>query len=235
VTDSHAATQHGPELRHHFADEEQQRNSASLGMWLFLGTEIMFFGGMFLAYLVYRMNYFTDFAAASSSIAVWPGAINTAVLLCSSLTVVLSVRAAQMGDRKLLVFLLILTLIFGLAFLGIKGYEWHEKYVERHIPGHFMGRDFNADDLARDHPKVHIQPEHAQIFFSLYFAMTGIHALHMIVGVGIFLWLIYKAWKGDFGPKYYTPVEIGGLYWHFVDVVWIYLFPLLYLIDRKPF
>ncbi len=235
MTDSHAATEHRPELLHHFADEEQQKNSASLGMWLFLGTEIMFFGGMFLAYLVYRLNYFTDFAAASSSINVWPGAINTAVLLCSSLTVVLALRAAQMGNRKLLIIMLILTLIFGLAFLGIKGYEWHDKYVEHHVPGHFMGRDFNVDALIHDHPKVHIQPEHAQIFFSLYFIMTGIHALHMVVGVGIFLWLIYKAWKGDFGPKYYTPVEIGGLYWHFVDVVWIYLFPLFYLIDRKPF
>lgn len=234
MTDSHAATQHGPELLHHFADEEQQRNSASLGMWLFLGTEIMFFGGMFLAYLVYRLNYFESFAAASRSIAVPLGAINTAVLLCSSLTVVLAVRAAQMGKRKLLIWMLILTLIFGLAFLAIKGVEWHEKYEEHHIPGNFMGRAFDVSDIQRDFPKLHVDPQHAQIFFSLYFALTGIHALHMIVGVGIFLWLIYKAWKGDFGPKYYTPVEIGGLYWHFVDVVWIYLFPLLYLIDRKP-
>ena len=234
MTDSHSAVHHGPELLHHFADEEQQKNAASLGMWLFLGTEIMFFGGMFLAYLVYRLNYFNEFAAASRSIRILPGAINTAVLLCSSLTVVLAVRAAQMGKRKLLIWMLILTLIFGLAFLVIKGVEWHEKYEEHHVPGNFMGRAFNVDDLKQDFPQLHVQSDHAQIFFSLYFAMTGIHALHMIVGVGIFLWLIYKAWKDDFSPKYYTPVEIAGLYWHFVDVVWIYLFPLLYLIDRKP-
>jgi cytochrome c oxidase subunit 3 len=229
-----ATTVHGPELRHHFSDVQQQRDASNFGMWLFLVTEVMFFGGMFLAYLVYRMAYFNDFAAASRSIAVPLGAVNTAVLLCSSLTVVLAVRAAQMGKRKLLIAMLILTLIFGLAFLGIKGYEWHEKYVEHHIPGHFMGRDFDVSDIQRAFPQLHVDPRHAQIFFSLYFAMTGIHALHMIIGLGIFLWLLAKAWKGDFGPQYYTPVEICGLYWHFVDVVWIYLFPLLYLIDRKP-
>src|SRR6185295_17350046 len=147
--------QHPPDLQHHFADREQQRNAASLGMWLFLGTEIMFFGGMFLAYLVYRRNYFNEFAAASRSIAILPGAINTAVLLCSSLTVVLAVRAAQMGKRKLLIVLLILTLIFGLAFLGIKGVEWHEKYVEHHIPGNFMGRAFSVADLQHDFPQLH--------------------------------------------------------------------------------
>lgn len=234
MSNSPTTVEHGPELRHHFSTVEQQRDASNLGMWLFLVTEVMFFGGMFLAYLVYRLAYFNEFAAASRSIKILPGAINTAVLLCSSLTVVLAVRAAQMGKRKLLIVLLILTLVFGLAFLGIKGMEWHEKYTERHIPGNFMGRAFSADDLVRDYPRLHVDPHHAQIYFSLYFAMTGIHALHMIIGLGIFLWLLVKAWKGDFGPQYYTPVEIAGLYWHFVDVVWIYLFPLLYLIDRKP-
>ncbi len=234
MTDSQAAAHHGPELLHHFADEEQQRNSASLGMWLFLGTEIMFFGGMFLAYLVYRMNYFNEFAAASRSINLGMGTANTLILICSSLTVVLAVRAAQMGKRKNLIAMLVLTLIFGVTFLVVKGFEWKEKYDEHHVPGNFMGREFSAADLMQKYPQLHVQPQHAQMFFSLYFAMTGLHALHMLIGVGIFLWLIYKAWKGDFGPKYYTPVEIAGLYWHFVDVVWIYLFPLLYLIDRKP-
>jgi cytochrome c oxidase subunit 3 len=234
VSDSHATVQHGPELLHHFADAEQQRNASSLGMWLFLGTEIMFFGGMFLAYLVYRLNYFNEFAAASRSINLKMGTINTLVLICSSLTVVLAVRAAQAGKRKNLIVLLVMTLIFGLAFLGIKGVEWKEKYDEHHIPGNFMGRAFNVDDLKQAYPQLHIQSDHAQLFFSLYFAMTGLHAIHMLIGVGIFVWLIVKAWKNDFGPKYYTPVEIAGLYWHFVDVVWIYLFPLLYLIDRKP-
>jgi cytochrome c oxidase subunit 3 len=225
-----AVEQHGPELRHHFVDAEQQRDAASLGMWLFLATEIMFFGGMFCAYLVYRYWYYNEFAAGSRSLDIWLGTINTAVLICSSLTVALGVRAAQMGQRKLLVILLLLTIVFGFAFLGIKGVEWYQKFEEHHIPG----RSFNADDLVKAYPQIHIDERHEQIYFSLYFAMTGLHALHMIIGVGIFVFLTYYAWKGRYTSKYYTPVEIGGLYWHFVDIVWIYLFPLLYLIDRKP-
>jgi cytochrome c oxidase subunit 3 len=225
-----AVEQDGPELRHHFVDTEQQRDAASLGMWLFLATEIMFFGGMFCAYLVYRYWYYNEFAAGSRSLDIWLGTINTAVLICSSLTVALGVRAAQMGQRKLLVILLLLTIVFGFAFLGIKGVEWYQKFEEHHIPG----RSFNADDLVKAYPQIHIDQQHEQIYFSLYFAMTGLHALHMIIGVGIFIFLTYYAWKGRYTPKYYTPVEIGGLYWHFVDIVWIYLFPLLYLIDRKP-
>jgi cytochrome c oxidase subunit 3 len=225
-----AVEQHGPELLLHFADPEQQRDAASLGMWMFLATEIMFFGGMFLAYLIYRFWYYNEFAAGSRSLDIWLGTINTAVLICSSLTVALGVRAAQLGQRKLLVILLLLTIVFGFAFLGIKGVEWYQKYEEHHIPGH----SFNADDLVKAYPQIHIDPQHEQIYFSLYFAMTGLHALHMIIGLGLFIFLTYYAWKGRYTPKYYTPIEIGGLYWHFVDIVWIYLFPLLYLIDRKP-
>jgi cytochrome c oxidase subunit 3 len=225
-----AVEQHGPELLHHFADPEQQRDAASLGMWMFLATEIMFFGGMFLAYLIYRFWYYNEFAAGSRSLDIWLGTINTAVLICSSLTVALGVRAAQLGQRKLLVILLLLTIVFGFAFLGIKGVEWYQKYEEHHIPGH----SFNSEDLVKAYPQIHIDPQHEQIYFSLYFAMTGLHALHMIIGLGIFIFLTYYAWKGRYTPKYYTPIEIGGLYWHFVDIVWIYLFPLLYLIDRKP-
>jgi len=220
-----AVEQHGPELLHHFADAEQQRNAASLGMWIFLGTEIMFFGGMFCAYLIYRLAYYNEFAVASRTLSLPIGTINTAVLICSSLTVALSVRAAQLGKQKLIVVLLVLTLLFGLAFLGIKGYEWREKFVEHHVPG----SSFSFDEPMPGHPEAKIDPRHAQIFFSLYFAMTGMHALHMIIGVGIFGVLIFMAWRGRFTPEYHTPVEIGGLYWHFVDIVWIYLFPLLYL------
>src|ERR1700732_2141020 len=204
---------------------EQQRQAATLGMWLFLATEIMFFGGMFCAYLIYRYWYFNEFAAGSRSLDIWLGTINTAVLICSSLTVALGVRAAQMGKRKLLVILLLLTIVFGLAFLGIKGVEWYRKIQEHHIPG----SSFSADDLVREYPQIRIDPSHEQIFFSLYFAMTGLHALHMIIGVGIFTFLTYYAWKGRYTPEYHNPVEIGGLYWHFVDIIWIYLFPLLYL------
>jgi cytochrome c oxidase subunit 3 len=226
-----AVDQHGPELQHHFVDAEQQRDAASLGMWLFLATEIMFFGGMFCAYLIYRFWYYNEFAAGSRSLDIWLGTINTAVLICSSLTVALGVRAAQMGKRRLLVVLLLLTIVFGFAFLGIKGVEWYNKYQEHHIPG----RSFNASDLEKPpYSKGGIDQQHEQIYFSLYFAMTGLHALHMIIGVGIFAFLTFYAWKGRYTPKYYTPIEMGGLYWHFVDIVWIYLFPLLYLIDRKP-
>lgn len=220
---------HNPALQHHFEDMEQQRNAASFGMWLFLGTEIMFFSGMFCAYLIYRIWYFNEFAVSSRTLNLPLGTVNTAVLICSSLTVALSVRAAQMGKRMLLVTLLVLTLLLGLVFLGIKGVEWKEKFDEHHVPG----VSFDVSKLAQESP-IPIDAQHAQLFFSLYFAMTGMHALHMIVGVGLFTWLTWKAWKGAFGPEYYTPVENLGLYWHFVDIIWIYLFPLLYLIDRKP-
>jgi len=199
-------------------------------MWLFLATEVMFFGGMFCAYLVYRYWYYNEFAAGSRSLDIWLGTINTVVLICSSLTVALGVKAAQMGKRKLLVVLLLLTLLFGFAFLGIKGIEWYQKYEEHHIPGN----SFDVSDIIHEYPQIHIDPAHSQIYFSLYFAMTGLHALHMIIGIGIFSFLTYYAWKGRYTPEYYTPIENGGLYWHFVDIIWIYLFPLLYLIDRKP-
>ena len=236
-----------PELRHHFADVEQQRNAATLGMWWFLGTEIMFFGGMFCAYLVYRRWYFPEFAAASRSLSLPIGTFNTTVLICSSLTVAMSVRAAQLGNRKLQVRMLLLTLLFGLAFLGIKTKEWGDKYKEHHIPtfafnAHDLIEDnqhlFGLDKLQGDPVKLREREaeiqQHSKIFFSLYFALTGMHAIHMIVGVGIFVVVTWMAYKGRFTPEYHTPLEIAGLYWHFVDIVWIYLFPLLYLIDRKP-
>ena len=240
-----------PELRHHFADEEQQRNAASLGMWWFLGTEIMFFGGMFCAYLIYRRWFFPEFAVASRSLDLGIGAFNTTVLICSSLTVAMSVRAAQLGNRKMQVRMLLLTLLFGLSFIGIKGVEWHKKYVEHHIPTfdyNVLSGDGNLvkgnekllgiDKVQNDPVKLRAREaeiqRHTQVFYSLYFALTGMHAIHMIVGVGIFIVITWMAHKGRFTPEYHTPLEIAGLYWHFVDIVWIYLFPLLYLIDRKP-
>jgi cytochrome c oxidase subunit 3 len=149
-----------------------------------------------------------------------PGAINTAVLLCSSFTMVMAVRAGQLGRRKQIMVFLVLTLILGMAFLGIKGYEWNEKFQEHHIPG----------------PAFHMEgaglQDHAQLFFSLYFAMTGLHALHMVVGAGLLSLLLYQTYRGRFSAAYYTPIDMVGLYWHFVDIIWIFLFPLLYLIDR---
>jgi cytochrome c oxidase subunit 3 len=220
---------HGPELLHHFSTPEQQRNAVSLGMWIFLATEVMFFGGLFCAYLIYRISYFGDFAAASTSISALLGGVNTAVLICSSLTVVLAIWAAETARRSLMIGMLILTMLFGLTFLGIKGVEYKQKFDEHHVPG--ASFSFDHEEIP-GHPGQYANPQHAQIFFALYFIMTGLHALHMIVGLGLFTWLLVMALKGRFTPQYHTPLEIGGLYWHFVDIVWIYLFPLLYLIDR---
>ena len=209
-------------LREQFDDPAQQKDASTLGMWIFLITEIMFFGGMFLAYSIYRSRYPEVFALASTSLNVYVGAANTIVLLCSSLTMVLAVRAAQLGSRRGIILFLILTLILGGVFLGVKAYEWNEKFVEHHVPG----PSFHFEELPAG------QQGNAQIFFSLYFAMTGLHALHMVIGVGILSTLIYQASKGKFSAEYMTPVDVSGLYWHFVDIIWIYLFPLLYLIDR---
>jgi cytochrome c oxidase subunit 3 len=207
-------------LREQFDTEAQQKDASTLGMWIFLITEVMFFGGLFLAYTVYRRWYPDVFALASGSLNVTVGAVNTAVLLCSSFTMVLAVRAAQLGRRNAIVLFLVLTLILGGVFLGVKAYEWNEKFQEHHIPG----SSFHFEGVA--------QQGHAQLFFSLYFAMTGLHALHMVIGAGLLSLLIWQTRQGRFSAAYYTPIDIAGLYWHFVDIIWIFLFPLLYLIDR---
>jgi len=214
-----AAHHHPPALAHHFDDLAQQREAATLGMWVFLVTEVLFFGGLFLVYSVYRSWYTDAFAAASRELDITLGAVNTAVLIASSLTMALAVHAAQLGQRRALMLFLLATMALGCVFLGIKGVEYYHKFVEHHIPG----------------PSFQFERayfRHAQIFFSLYFLMTGLHALHMIVGLGIMLFMLRWAWNGTITAGYYSPIEISGLYWHFVDIVWIFLFPLLYLIGR---
>jgi cytochrome c oxidase subunit III len=231
---------------------EQQKESATLGMWIFLATEILFFGGLFLTYTINRHTYAQVFAISSRTIVLKWGAINTVVLIGSSLTMAMSVWSAQVGKKKLVPVFLILTLTLGTVFLGIKAIEYHDKYVEHHIPGLSFDMYFCTDnpeacglrdeDLAREKAELDQLTKavggpvavnsHSQLFFSLYFGMTGLHALHMIVGAGLLVWLIRQSLKGRFTPEYNTPVENIGLYWHFVDIVWIYLFPLLYLIDR---
>ena len=186
-------------------------------MWLFLITEIMFFGGLFLTYAVYRKLFTDAFIEASHRLNATIGAINTAVLLTSSLTMALAVRAAQLGKRKSLMVFLVLTMILGSAFLGIKGYEYHEKFVRHEVPG-------TSFEWEGPHARA------AQIFFAMYFAMTGLHALHMIIGMGIMTYLLIRSYKGVYSENYPWPVEIGGLYWHFVDIIWIFLFPFLYLV-----
>jgi cytochrome c oxidase subunit III len=185
---------------------------------------------MFLAYLVYRVAHYSAFAAASTSIAISWGAINTAVLICSSLTMAMAVYSAQVGRRNALIWFLILTMILGILFLGIKGKEYHDKWVEHHVPG--PNFHFDASEIPGHHSWGAVSERETQIFFSLYFAMTGMHALHMIIGLGLLTWLVFQARAGRFTPQYHSPVENIGLYWHFVDIVWIFLFPLLYLISR---
>jgi cytochrome c oxidase subunit III len=177
----------------------------------------MFFGGLFTAYVLYRTFYPDAFVASSNTLDITLGAINTTVLICSSLTMALAVHAAQTGNRRQLVTFLTLTLLLGLAFLGIKAVEYADKFTHHHVPGpnfHFPGPN----------------ERQAALFFSLYFGMTGLHALHMVIGIGLILFVITRAAKGWYTPDYYTPVEMFGLYWHFVDIVWIFLFPLLYLL-----
>jgi cytochrome c oxidase subunit 3 len=210
-------------LRVQFDSAAQQKDASALGMWIFLITEIMFFGGAFLAYTVYRHLFPLVFAVASSSLNVYIGAANTVVLLCSSLTMVLAVRAAQLGQRKTIILFLILTLILGGIFLGVKAYEWNEKFQEHHIPGM---ANFHLEGVPA------YEQGHAQLFFSMYFAMTGLHALHMVIGAFLLTYLILETRKGQYTAEYMTPVDMIGLYWHFVDIIWIFLFPMLYLIDR---
>ncbi len=211
------------ELFGQYKTMEQQRETASLGMWIFLSTEVLFFGGLFMTYTLNRSTYPDIFSEASKTIRLSLGAVNTVVLIASSLTMAMAVWSSQAGKKKLLTLFLIATLTLGCVFLGIKAIEYHEKYVEHHIPGWNYQFEPNADVATN---------AHTQLFFSLYFGMTGLHALHMIVGAGLLIWLIKESLRGRFTPEYNTPVENIGLYWHFVDIVWIFLFPLLYLIDR---
>jgi len=208
-----------PALAHHFDNLAQQNEAATLGMWVFLATEVLFFGGLFITYLVYRNWYPEAFTAGSRELVVWAGTTNTAVLITSSLTMALAVHAAQTGQRRLLMALLVATMALGCVFLGIKAFEYYTEYVEHHVPG--AGFLFEGREAA-----------HAQIFFSLYFMMTGLHALHMIIGLGIMSVMLWWSYRRVITAEYFSPIEISGLYWHFVDIVWIFLFPLLYLIGR---
>jgi cytochrome c oxidase subunit 3 len=216
---AHGGHSHPLALRHHFASREQQKEVSTLGMWVFLVTEVMFFGGMFLAYIVYRTWHPEGFAAGSMHLDIVLGGLNTAVLIASSLTMALAVRAAQLGTRRNLMLFLIATMALGTVFLVVKAFEWHHKWVENHIPG---------PNFVYEGP---LGPN-VELFFSLYFGMTGLHAFHMVIGIGILATLLYFAWRGKYTAEYNTPIDMAGLYWHFVDIIWIFLFPLLYLIDR---
>jgi cytochrome c oxidase subunit 3 len=201
-----------------FVDMHQQREAAELCMWTFLATEILFFGGLFFAYATYRHAYPEGFAAGAAETDVLFGTINTLLLLTSSLTMALAVGAAEHNHRRAIIRYLATTLFFGLAFLGIKAVEYHDDFTRALVPG----PNFTSD-----------LPPSAELFFVLYWAMTGLHALHVIVGLGIITVIAWHARNGRYTASYFHPVEIAGLYWHFVDVVWIFLYPLLYLIDLQ--
>jgi len=258
-TSQTTTTEHHPALAHQFDSMEQQQDASTFGMWVFLLTEIMMFGGLFTAYLIYRLKYYPAFVAGSTSISVSWGFANTLVLIGSSFTMAMSVWAAQTGRRKAQVWFLIGTMILGAAFLGVKAKEYYDKWDECHIPGignQIIGKPFNTwggcsakdpklgniaqeiiERAEKDHEEMPASAaqqtaKQTEIFFSFYFAMTGLHAFHMVIGLGLLAWLLLRAWRGEFTAQYFTPMELGGLYWHFVDIVWIFLFPLLYLISR---
>ena len=232
---SHAA------LQHHFENMEQQREAGALGMWVFLVTELMFFGGMFLAYTLYRTKFPAAFASASNHLDLTLGAVNTVVLILSSFTMALAVYCSQVGKRRNQIVCLVATIVLGLTFLGVKAVEYYDKYEDHLIPGQLIpGRPFKPEvqepGTPYDKHKLHLLPgatvKNVEMFFWIYFAMTGMHALHMIIGIGVLSVILFFSWRGRYGPEYHNPVEVSGLYWHFVDIVWIFLFPLLYLLGR---
>lgn len=220
---SNVVAQEEPTLLSHFDDLQQQDDSTKLGMWTFLATEVMFFGGMFLAYILFRWKYHTGFAVGSNELYMWFGFFNTGVLLCSSLSMALAVDFAKLGKLKPLLINLVITMVLGTMFLGVKAVEYTIDYKEALIPG----LNFHPHHLLEKLGSVDLS--HVELFFVLYFAMTGLHALHMIIGIaaiGVLAWMIHRKKFADG-----TTVESLGLYWHFVDLVWVFLFPLLYLID----
>jgi cytochrome c oxidase subunit 3 len=222
---SEFTSSHPRHLQHHFANMEQQNDSGTFGMWVFLVTEIMFFGGIFAAYAIYRSMYLPAFEFGSRLLDVKLGTTNTAVLIGSSLTMVLAVHAAQTGKRKALVFYLLLTMTLGAVFLGIKSYEYVQKWNHFLVPGlRFAPTEVLPSGVTL---------QNLQLFFCFYFFMTALHALHMIIGLGIMTVLVVMSTRGRFSPEYYAPIEVSGLYWHFVDIIWIFLFPLLYLIGGR--
>jgi len=233
--------EHPPYQRHHFETTEQQFDATNFAMWIFLLTEIMFFGGLFAAYLILRNWYYPAFVAASHQLNIGWGTANTGVLIVSSFTMAMGVWSAEMRKKGLLLLFLGLTWILGMAFLGIKTIEYSEKIEKHHVPGfHYSIQSFTnpASDpevhskYPKDQPLPYDMAQKTEEYFFLYFAMTGMHALHMIIGIGILTFMFFRAKAGAYTTGHVTYVENFGLYWHFVDIIWIFLFPLLYLISR---
>lgn len=204
------------ELREQFSTPQQQRETASIGMWVFLITEVMMFGALFTAYTVYRLLHPQAFQTGSAGMDILLGSINTAVLLTSSLTLSLAEESAREGSERMLGILLLVTMLIGMAFLGIKFTEYYEHFQEHKAPGVWF--DYNGS-----------QPGNVQMFYVFYFIMTGLHAVHLSIGILILAVMLFRTWIGSFSARYYTPISFAGLYWHFVDVVWIFLYAIFYL------
>lgn len=219
----HGIGSHGPKwLQPHFELPVQQFEASKLGMWIFLAQEILFFSGLFVAYGIFRTNYPVAFAAGSAELNKWMGAGNTIVLLFSSLTAALAVRSAQLGQRQRVNTWLGITIACAAVFLVIKYFEYSAKIEHGLLPGPYW-----HPHLEEGHPPF---PVNTHIFFGVYFMLTGLHGLHVAVGIGVLAWILWRNTKGEFSKDYWTPVDIAALYWHLVDLIWIYLFPLLYLI-----
>ncbi len=211
-------------LAHHFDTPEQQFDSAKLGMWVFIVTEILMFGGLFVAYALFRAQEPHIFHLAHERLNKLMGAANTIVLLFSSLTAALAVRESQLGNRKRTTMYLVITVLCALVFLVVKYFEYTAKFEHGLLPGHYFSAHLHH--VAGEHDL----PFRANMFFALYFMMTGLHGVHVVIGMSLLVWVIKVNLSGKITPEYFTPVEIGALYWHLVDLVWIYLFPLLYLV-----
>ena len=203
-------------LREQYRTPPQQRETATLGMWIFIATEVLLFGVLFTTFSVYRTYYPQAFILGSADMNIVLGAINTAVLICSSFTMALAVHSAELGSRKLLTVFLVCTMVLGAVFLAIKFTEYYLHYLDHRVPG--PGFQFPGTDATK-----------AEMFFVLYFIMTGLHALHMFVGEGVLFAMILRNHAGSFTAEYHTPVELAGLYWHFVDIIWVFLFALFYI------
>jgi cytochrome c oxidase subunit 3 len=216
--DSHGGAMAGEyPLAHHFGSPAVQTYAARFGMWLFLSTEVLLFAGLFVSYAVYRYLYPQSFALASRHLDLTMGTINTIVLITSSLTAALAIHFVRVGKPKVAVGMLVFTLLCACAFLVIKYFEYRHKFEVGTLPGKY-------------YTNTELTAPGAPMYFAIYFLSTGLHAFHVIIGMGVLTWVLVQTIKGRFSPVYYTPVELGGLYWHLVDLVWIFLFPLLYLI-----
>jgi cytochrome c oxidase subunit 3 len=208
-------------LEEQYRNLEQQSETAALGMWVFLATEVIFFGTLFLGVGAYMYQYSEAFEKAAEHLN-WPlGGINMAVLVTSSLMMALAVHYAQLGQRQSVVLFLCLTALLGLTFLVLKGIEYYLDFQEKLVPG----LSFDPEEWSRHG----VNPSQVQLFLLFYWIMTGLHALHVTIGVAVVLTIAVLAWQGRFSAIYYSPVDVTGLYWHFVDIVWIFLYPMLYL------